>query len=245
MEQAATDSRQPEVRADQLPEPISSRRWTGASITGNAINILIIAGATLAMFWRIFFMGETLVDVRTLNNQLPWGYSAGQSDYPYNRRDLTDMYVTREYYIDGAYRDGELPLWNPFTMCGHPIYADGVTRPFSPFLLFYKFLNVPRGYSMARITELFFGSVFMYLFLIGTGASRSGALFGSIVFEFSAHSMLHLTGLGWWGGLMWLPLILLFVDRSAHGGGYRSAAIAGLLLAAQFFCCYMPNQIYY
>jgi hypothetical protein len=216
--------------------------------TRHAINVTFIVVAIVALFWRVFFLGETLIDVDTLNNQLPWGYSAGQSDYPYNRRDLTDTYVTREYFVVSAYRDGEFPLWNPYTMAGHPIYADGVTRTLSPFLLFYKFFDVPLGYSLARLFELMLAAVFMYIFLVAIGASANGALMGSLVFGFSAHSMLHVTGLGWWGGLIWLPLILLFVDRAIRrpqAGSMRNAMLAGVFLGAQFFCGYLPNQIYY
>jgi hypothetical protein len=200
----------------------------------------------VAMFWRVFFLGETLIDTRVLNNQLPWGHYAGQSsDHPYNRLDPTDMYVTRDYFVVAAYGEGETPLWNPYTMAGHPIYADGVTRTLSPFLLFYTFLDVPLGYSVARITELLLAAVFMYLFLVGTGARPRGALVGSVVLAFSAHSMFHLTGLGWWGGAMWLPLILLFADRAVKRMSFASAILAGVFLAAQFFCAYIPNQIYY
>ena len=216
-----------------------------SSSSRHAVNVALIAVALIAMFWRVFFLGETLIDVATLNNQLPWGYYAGESDYQYNRRDLTDMYVTRDYFVVSAYRDGEMPLWNPYTMAGHPIYADGVTRTLSPFLLFYKFFDVPLGYSLARITELILAAIFMYIFLVAIGVSAGGALMGALVFELSAHSMLHLTGLGWWGGLMWLPLIMLFVDRALTRRSYTQATIAGVLLAAQFFCGYMPNQIYY
>jgi hypothetical protein len=215
------------------------------STARHAAHLLFIVLAVGAFFWRIFFLGETLIDVATLNNQLPWGYDAGQSDYPYNRRDLTDTYVTRDYFVASAYRDGEFPLWNPYTMAGHPIYADGVTRTLSPFLLFYKFFDVPLGYSLARITELMLAAIFMYLFLVAIGASAGGGLMGSLVFAFSAHSMLHLTGLGWWGGFLWLPLILMFVDRAVVGRSYVPATAAGVFLAAQFFCGYLPNQIYY
>ncbi|HLF84459.1 MAG TPA: YfhO family protein [Blastocatellia bacterium] len=211
----------------------------------HAVNVTFILVAIIALFWRVFFLGETLIDVNTLNNQLPWGYSAGQSGYQYNRRDLTDTYVTREYFVVSAYRDGEIPLWNPYTMAGHPIYADGVTRTLSPFLLFYRFFDVPLGYSLARLVELMLAAILMYIFLVAIGASANGALMGSLVFGFSAHSMLHVTGLGWWGGLMWLPLILLFLDRAIRRGSYPAAMVAGVFLAAQFFCGYLPNQIYY
>jgi hypothetical protein len=208
-------------------------------------NLALILVAIIALFWRVFFLGETLIDVNTLNNQLPWGYSSGQSDHQYNRRDLTDTYVTREYFVAASYRDGELPLWNPYTMAGHPIYADGVTRTLSPFLLFYKFFDIPLGYSLARLFELMLAVVFMYIFLIAIGVSANGGLMGALVFGLSAHSMLHLTGLGWWGGLMWVPLILLFVDRAIKRGSYIPSLLAGVFLAVQFFCGYLPNQIYY
>ncbi len=218
----------------------------GARLRQHAAHIGFIVIVILALFWRVLFLGETFVDVRTLDNQLPWGYSAsGAADHPYNRRDLTDTYITRDYFVVSSYRDGELPLWNPYTMAGHPIYADGVTRTFSPFLLFYTFLDVPLGYSVARIIELLLAAVFMYIFLVSIRISPQGALIGSLVFALSAHSLLHLTGMGWWGGLMWLPLILLFVDRAITRSSFKSAIIAGVFLAAQFFCGWMQNQVYY
>src|SRR6185436_15138527 len=239
---------EPEIE-DQASVNVAAQPHTSMSdsqsTSRHAAHLALILIAIVAMFWRVFFLGETLIDVATLNNQLPWGYHAEESDYAYNRRDLTDTYVTREYFVAAAYRDGEFPLWNPYTMAGHPIYADGVTRTLSPFVLFYKFFDVPLGYSLARITELILAAAFMYIFLIVIGVSANGALFGALVFELSAHSMLHLTGLGWYGGLMWLPLIILFARRALTRSSFTQATIAGVLLAAQFFCGYMPNQIYY
>jgi hypothetical protein len=229
----------PQARLQSTP-PLSAERWRH-----HVINVGLLVFLVVVMFWRVFVLGETLIDVATLSNQLPWGYSAAPSDYAYNRRDLTDMYVTREYFVVAAYRDGETPLWNPYTMAGHPIYADGVTRTLSPFLLFYKFFDVPLGYSLARIAELMLAAIFMYVFLIAIGVSPPGALIGALVFELSAHALLHVTGLGWFGGLMWLPLIILFVDRAVRRQQFTQATLAGVLFAAQFFCGYLPNQIYY
>ena len=99
----------------QAPDYLPAR---ATSFKAHLARAAFIALAIGVLFWRVFLFGETLIDVNTLNNQLPWGYSAGQSDYPYNRRDLTDTYVTRDYFVVQAYRDGELPLWNPYTMAG-------------------------------------------------------------------------------------------------------------------------------
>ena len=227
-------------------EPADASTLRGSQIRQHAAHIGFLVLVIAALFWRVLILGETFVDVRTLDNQLPWGYYATDiSEYPYNRRDLTDTYITRDYFVVESYKDDEMPLWNPYTMAGHPIYADGVTRTFSPSLLFYTFLDVPLGYSVARILELLLAAVFMYAFLISIRISPSGALMGSLVFALSAHSLFHITGLGWWGGLMWLPLILLFVDRAITRSSFKSAIVAGIFLAAQFFCGWMQNQIYY
>jgi hypothetical protein len=232
-----------EAAADHTLVQMSPEKETSSR---HLLSIAIIVISAVALFWRVFFLGQTLIDLATQNNQLPWGYYAGRvSDYPYDRRDLTDMYITRDYFVVQSYRDGELPLWNPYTMAGHPIYADGVARTFSPFLLFYKFLDLPLGYSVARITELILAAVFMYLFLIAIGVSARGSLMGALVFEFSSHSMFHLTALGWWGGLMWLPLILLFAHRAVRRRSFACALLSGVFLAVQIYCGFFANQIYY
>lgn len=227
-------------------EAIETRNAQSSRIRKHILYIVFLLAALVAMFWRVFFLGETLIDVATLNNQLPWGYQTGEiSNHPYNRRDLTDTYATREYFIVDSYRDSEIPLWNPYTMAGHPIYADGVTKTFSPFLIFYYFFDPPLGYSLARIAELMLAAILMYIFLICIGAGFEGGIAGALVFALSSHSMFHLTGLGWWGGLAWLPLIILFADRAATRRSYRYAILAGVFLAAQFFCGWMQNQIYF
>src|SRR5260370_16814856 len=69
----------------------------------HAANVAFILIAIVGLFLRVFFLGETLIDVNTLNNQLPWGYNAPASDYPYNRRHLTDTYVTPYYFFVSSY----------------------------------------------------------------------------------------------------------------------------------------------
>src|SRR5262249_61389743 len=101
------------------------------------------------------------------------------------------------------------------------------------------------GYTIARLCELSIGAMFLYCFLVGIGVRAGSALFGALVFAFSSHSMLHLVGLGWWGGLMWLPLILLLVDRAITRSSFAYATLAGIALALQIYCGYMANGIYF
>src|SRR5687768_9313162 len=98
-------------------EPVDVTTSRASQIRQHAAHVGFLVLVIAALFWRVLILGETFVDVRTLDNQLPWGYYAGESsDYPYNRRDLTDTYITRDYFVVQTYKDGEIPLWNPYTM---------------------------------------------------------------------------------------------------------------------------------
>jgi hypothetical protein len=200
----------------------------------------------VALFWRVFFLGETLVDLATHQNQLPWGATESRYDgYSRERSDLTNTYITRDYFVVESYRNKELPLWNPFILSGHPIYADGVTKLFNPTNLIYFFFDIPQGYSFVRLTELALAVIFLYIFLVNLGVGSGGAFVGSLVFLLSDHTMQHLTWLGWMGGAMWLPLMLLGADRAIHKDRVLPAVAAGGALALQFYCGFMPASIYY
>lgn len=216
------------------------------SLKTHIIAVLVLLLIIVALFWRVFFLGETLIDLAAHSNQLPWGANiSAYDDYAYSRRDVTDTYVTRDYFLVDSYRNKEIPLWNPYILGGHPIYADGVTKLFAPTNLLYLFFNVPLGYSLARLIELALASIFLYLFLINLRLNPISALTGSIAFLLSDHVMQHLTWLGWLGGLMWLPLMLLGAEKALSNRKILPAIGAGIALALQFYCGYTPTAIYY
>ncbi|KAF0248409.1 MAG: hypothetical protein FD167_2186, partial [bacterium] len=221
---------------------IADKKWKSHFIAVAGLLFLIVA-----LFWRVFFCGETLVDLATHQNQLPWGATTSTFDgySSYDRRDLTNTYVTRDYFVVNSYRNKELPLWNPYIFSGHPMYADGVTKLFNPFNLIYYWFDIPLGYSFIRLTELMLAVIFLYIFLVHLDLGVCGAFVGSMVFLLSDHTMQHLTWLGWLGGVMWLPLMLLGADRAIKSGNTLPAIAAGVALALQFYCGFMPAAIYY
>lgn len=212
-------------------------------------HILVLLGLlllTTALFWRVLFLGETFIDLAAHSRQLPWGDKIeGYEDYPFNHRDLTDTYVTRDYFLVESYRRGEMPLWNPYNLSGHPIYADGVTRPYAPTNLFYLWFDVPLGYSLARLVEYYLAVAFLYVFLVGIGLRPVAAGTGALAFLLSDHLLYHLTWIGWTGGLMWLPLALLGAELAMRKQSWGAAVGAGLAFAMQFYTGFIPATIYY
>ena len=55
------------------PRHLDPSMVTKQNSSRHILNLALIAIAIIALFWRVFFLGETLIEVRTLNNQLPGG----------------------------------------------------------------------------------------------------------------------------------------------------------------------------
>src|SRR5262249_44613525 len=116
---------------------------------------------------------------------------------------------------------------------------------FSPISLLYLVFDIPLGYSIARIIELALTAIFFYIFLVNLDIGAGGAFAGRLVFALSDHVMNHVIWLGWFGGWMWLPLMLLGADRALRTEKILPAVGAGVALAMQFYCGFMPAAIYY
>ncbi len=129
---------------------------------------------------------------------------------------------------------GEMPLWNPYSFCGHPIYTTGQTSTFYPFNLILVLAPLPYGYVVFTWLHLFAGGLFTYLFFRRIGVSGFGATVGGIMFGLCAPLVVRLIWPMLLGSAIWLPLMLLWIDWMATSQSRRWAArlLAGAVLFA-------------
>jgi len=109
-------------------------------------------------------------------------------------------------------KNGNVPLWNPYSMAGYPLLGNIQSSPFYPLnvLLFLPFFA---GWTLFIILQQLLASLFLYLFVRNKGASHIASLFGSVAFSFSGFVISWLE----WGTIihtaLWLPLLLLSLDK--------------------------------
>lgn len=107
----------------------------------------------------------------------------------------------------------QLPLWNPYEMAGKPLLANFQSGVFYPLnlLLFIKPLFV--SWSVFIMIQPLLAGVFLYLYLKNLKLDNRASLLGAISFAFGGFSIAWLT----WGNIvhtaLWLPLILLSIDK--------------------------------
>jgi hypothetical protein len=153
----------------------------------------------------------------------PWlyqkfeGFPTGVPSKP-GMPDQLRLYYPYMYLTQQIYRRFELPLWNPHNFAGNPHMAEMQSGVFYPLHFFMLFMPLRLYWTFFQITGFFLAGLFTYLYLRHLRLNRLAALFGGLTFTFS-------TFMFTWNqeviaaphSILWLPLILLSVDKFIAG----------------------------
>ena len=131
-------------------------------------------------------------------------------------------------------RAGYLPLWNPHQFCGTPFIANGQSAVFYPPNLLFWVMPVGRAFGWSALLHLVLAGWFAYLFLRNARVGRSGAVAGAVVWQTSSSFVAWVHLPTFMSTAIWIPLVLLLVDRALVVGRARYALGAGIALALSY-----------
>ncbi len=121
----------------------------------------------------------------------------------------------RKAAID-QWKDGTVPVWNPFSFSGATLVGNIQAGVFYPLNILFFFLPFSVAWTVLIILEPLLAGLFLYIFLRHKQLSIVASLFGAICWSFSGFSVAWLT----WGTIthvaLWLPLLLLSIDKLAE-----------------------------
>ncbi len=156
--------------------------------------------------------------------------------------DLEGYHLPIASFIAKSLRNGEFPLWDPYSYCGVPIYANLQAQLFYPpawpvFLLgsLNRVVhNVFRLLEWQVAIHVFLGGAFTYLLLRRLRLSRGSALFGASIFQLGGFFASQAQHLGAICGAAWLPLAWLAVVMLRDRFEWRSLALLAVAFALSF-----------
>lgn len=137
------------------------------------------------------------------------------------------------------WRQGTVPLWNPYSFGGMPLLAS--IQPGVLYPLNWLFIVFPPGVAMNTITIITF-----HLALIGTYCfartlqmNRTSALVTGICFSFGGFMISHIEMTNYIAAAAWLPWLLLACEKIAGSSKWKAAwlwSVAGAgFIALQCF----------
>jgi len=118
----------------------------------------------------------------------------------------------RKVAID-QWKQGNLPGWNPYSFSGMPLAANIQAAAFYPLNLLFFWFDFASAWTVLIILQPLLAGIFLYWYLRNRQFTRLASLFGALVWSFSGFNLAWLT----WGTMgqvaLWLPLILLAIDK--------------------------------
>ena len=117
-------------------------------------------------------------------------------------------------------RGGQLPLWTPLVMSGYPLLSMSQLAFAYPLTWGYLFLPGHWAEQAYVLAPFLLSPVFTYAYARETGRSRTAALLAGLSFGYGGMmcSGIAFTGLPS-NSMLWLPLVLIPIDRAATGRG--------------------------
>jgi hypothetical protein len=213
---------------------------------------LVIFILAIAIFFRQFlFAGKLPIPADTIVGMYhPWrdvvwdNFTAG---VPFKNFLITDpvrqQYPWRQLAM-AFFKKGQPPLWNPYSFAGTPLLANLQSAPFYPFNLL--FFSLPFNFAWGGLIFLqpLLGGFFLYAYLRHLKLNKAASLLGAISFSLSGFSIAWLE----WGTVLhvalWLPLILLAIDKIVESFSKIWGIILIFSLTSSFFAGHLQISFY-
>ncbi|HEX9918207.1 MAG TPA: hypothetical protein VGA87_03515, partial [Pyrinomonadaceae bacterium] len=117
----------------------------------------------------------------------------------------------------GMIRGGQLPLWTPLVLSGYPLLSMSQLAFAYPLTWGYLFLDAPHAEQLYVLAPFLLSPIFTYAYARETGRSRTAAILAGLAYAYGGATTGLLGVVGFHtNAMMWLPLMLVFIER-AHG----------------------------
>ena len=226
-----------------LPE-----RWAklcGWSDRRPYLSAALVFGLILIIFFNPLLMGRQLSQQHMLWAEWPWhGFQPPELTQPIlaNEGDEAHTFYPLRYASEKMVKNGEIPLWNPYSYGGHVMLGDQQSALAYPLVWIGLIFPLDWAWGPMCLLNLLIAAMGIFAFARGVGIRRSGALVAGTVFMLSAPL------LGWlqWPHSMVFALfgwLLLATDRLTRFGRWRDFAWVGVIIGLEILAGHPESAI--
>ena len=188
--------------------------------------VLVIIGLWFLFSSPYFFKGLVPFPSRYLVTFFaPWNASFAMPVKNNAMPDVISQIYPWKMLTIETWKNGQIPLWNPYSFSGTAHAANYQSAVFSPFNILFFLLPFIHAWSMTVLLQPVLAGLFMFMFLKSLGCRNSSSLIGSIGFMFSGFLVCWMAygTIGY--ALLFLPLILVGIKKT-----YASKSLFGYML---------------
>ena len=156
--------------------------------------------------------------------------------------DFRGVHLPLATFVAASLRRGEMPLWEPYTYCGNPIFANIQAALFYPPVLLATAASnwlgsdaLPRLLAIAVAAQVFFAGVCTFALLRRLGTRAGAAFIAATVYQLGCFFAAQAEHMGAMHGGSWLPLVWLCVVELRADLRWSWMALLSLALAMTVF----------
>jgi hypothetical protein len=192
----------------------------------------------LVFFAPLFTSHKTFSTVYELQQRAyPWHNPQRPPTTPYFvQTDQAAVYYPWQVLTNKQLRQhDDLPLWDPQSFAGHPLYANAQTGlAYPPRLILAELVSPSWAHDLYVMFHIWLGGLAMFALLKEFGARFEGAMLSGVAWSFSAFSAFWIQLENYAVVLALLPLVILCIHRWHARRSWRALAVGGLLLGLIF-----------
>src|SRR5665647_1349581 len=130
----------------------------------------------------------------------------------------------------------ELPFWDRYIFGGYPMLATPSDSALYPVdLLLGLIFPVTFSYNLAILLHYSFAGIFLFFFMREYDLDRLSCFVSGLVFMFSGMMITHRDHASRIFTMVWIPLILLFLEKFRKNKRFEFVLIASIFYAISFF----------
>jgi hypothetical protein len=140
--------------------------------------------------------------------------------------------------------DVTLPLWNPYIFGGMPLLASLQSGPLYPLNWPFAFLPTGLASKITLIACFHLSLTGMYLYARSINGNRLSGLVAGIIFTFGGFMISHIEPTNIIATAIWLPWILLAIERLRQRVSWMWIALGAVFLALQVIAGHPQPTVY-
>ncbi len=157
---------------------------------------------------------------------------------------ITQIYPWKALVID-LWKQGTIPMWNPYGFSGTPLLANYQSGVFAPVNFLYFILPFIDAWSIAVLLQPLFAGFFMYIYVRSLGINREGSSISSIAFMFCGFIVTWMSYQTLAFAVLFLPLSLFAIEKFYRTKKLKHAILLSLTIPLSFFSGHFQTSLYF
>lgn len=182
-----------------------------------------------------------------VNNFAPWSAYTGFASPIKNAATpdvINQIYPWKNLAIN-IWKEGQIPLWNPYSFSGTPLLANYQSAALSPINILYFILPFVSAWSLQVLLAPLFAGVFTYLFLRSLSVSKSGSVISSLAFMFSGFIVTWMVYGTLPYAILFLPLALFSIEKFYTNQKWYWLILLAISIPLSFFSGHFQTSLYF